>query len=125
MCLEKAIGVIGYFSLASGFLTGKYRSQGDLGKSARGGGIGLKYLNERGFRILGALDEVSAAHQTVPAVIALAWLIGRKSVTAPIASATSVEQLSQLVKAAEITLTETERARLDEASASPLPSRNG
>jgi aryl-alcohol dehydrogenase-like predicted oxidoreductase len=66
---------------------------------------------------LGALDEVSAAHQTVPAVIALAWLIGRKSVTAPIASATSVEQLSQLVKAADITLTESERARLDEASA--------
>jgi aryl-alcohol dehydrogenase-like predicted oxidoreductase len=117
LCLEKGIGVIGYFSLASGFLTGKYRSQADLGKSARGGGIGLKYLNERGFRILGALDEVSAAHQTVPAVIALAWLIGRKSVTAPIASATSVEQLSQLVKAAEITLTESERARLDEASA--------
>jgi aryl-alcohol dehydrogenase-like predicted oxidoreductase len=117
LCLEKGLGVIGYFSLASGFLTGKYRSQGDLGQSARGGGIGKKYLNERGFRILEALDEVSAAHQTVPAVIALAWLIGRKSVTAPIASATSVEQLSQLAKAVEVSLTESERARLDQASA--------
>jgi aryl-alcohol dehydrogenase-like predicted oxidoreductase len=117
LCLEKGLGIIGYFSLASGFLTGKYRSQGDLGQSARGGGIGKKYLNERGFRILEALDEVSATHQTVPAVIALAWLIGRKSVTAPIASATSVEQLSQLAKAVEVSLTESERARLDQASA--------
>jgi aryl-alcohol dehydrogenase-like predicted oxidoreductase len=117
LCLEKQIGVIGYFSLASGFLTGKYRSRNDLGQSARGGGIGMKYLNERGFRILDALDEVSAAHRTVPAVIALAWLIGRKSVTAPIASATSVEQLSQIAKAVEVSLTESERARLDQASA--------
>ena len=117
VCLENGIGVISYFSLASGFLTGKYRSQADLGQSARGGGIGKKYLNERGFRILEALDEVAAVHQTVPAVIALAWLIGRESITAPIASATSVEQLSQIVKAVEISLTESERARLDEASA--------
>jgi aryl-alcohol dehydrogenase-like predicted oxidoreductase len=117
VCLENGIGVISYFSLASGFLTGKYRSQADLGQSARGGGIGKKYLNERGFRILEALDEVAAVHQNVPAVIALAWLIGRESITAPIASATSVEQLSQIVKAVEISLTESERARLDEASA--------
>jgi aryl-alcohol dehydrogenase-like predicted oxidoreductase len=117
VCLENGIGVISYFSLASGFLTGKYRSQADLGQSARGGGIGKKYLNERGFRILEALDEVAAVHQTVPAVIALAWLIGRESIAAPIASATSVEQLSQIVKAVEISLTESERARLDEASA--------
>jgi aryl-alcohol dehydrogenase-like predicted oxidoreductase len=117
LCLEKEIGVISYFSLASGFLTGKYRSQGDLGQSPRGGGIGKKYLNERGFRILEALDEVSATHRTAPAVIALAWLIGRKSVTAPIASATSVEQLSQIVKAVDVSLSEGERARLDQASA--------
>jgi aryl-alcohol dehydrogenase-like predicted oxidoreductase len=117
LCLENEIGVIGYYSLASGFLTGKYRSQGDLGQSARGGGIGKKYLNERGFRILDALDEVSVAHHTVPAVIALAWLIGRKSVTAPIVSATSVEQLSQIAKAVEVSLSESERARLDQASA--------
>lgn len=117
LCLEQNIGVIGYYSLAAGFLTGKYRSSDDLGQSPRGAGIGKKYLNDRGFRILAALDEVAAAHQTVPAVIALAWLIQRKSVTAPIASATSVQQLSELVKAAEVSLSTDEVSRLDEASA--------
>jgi aryl-alcohol dehydrogenase-like predicted oxidoreductase len=121
LCLEQGLGVVCYYSLASGFLTGKYRSQADLGKSARGGGIGEKYLNDRGVRILAALDEVSAAHQTVPAVIALAWLIQRKSITAPIASATSVEQLSDLIKAAEVTLTASEVGRLDQASADSAP----
>src|SRR5262249_38654770 len=116
LCLQHELGVIGYFSLASGFLTGKYRSQDDLGKSARGAGIGKKYLNERGFRILAAIDQVAAAHQTVPAVIALAWLIQRKSITAPIASATSVEQLSELVKAVEVKLTASQVMQLDQAS---------
>jgi aryl-alcohol dehydrogenase-like predicted oxidoreductase len=116
LCLEQGLGVIGYFSLASGFLTGKYRSREDLGKSARGAGIRMKYLNDRGRRILAALDEVSAAHQTAPAVIALAWLMQRQSVTAPIASATSVDQLSELVKAAEITLTRGQVALLNQAS---------
>ncbi len=116
LCLEKGVGVIGYYSLAAGFLTGKYRSEADLNKSVRGARMGEQYLNERGFRILAALDEVSATHHTVPAVIALAWLIQRKSVTAPIASATSVEQLSALMKAPHITLTTSEVARLDQAS---------
>lgn len=116
LCLDLGIGVISYFSLASGFLTGKYRSEADLGKSPRGGGIGGKYLNERGFRILAALDDVAKAHATAPAVIALAWLIQRKSVTAPIASATSVEQLGELVKSAEIQLSPDEVASLDKAS---------
>ncbi|WP_437193036.1 aldo/keto reductase [Planctomicrobium sp. SH527] len=117
LCLERGVGVIGYYSLASGFLTGKYRSEADLGKSVRGGGIGPKYLNDRGFKILNALDEVAMHHQTVPAVIALAWLIQRKSVTAPIVSATSVEQLSEIVKSAAITLTADEVSLLDQASA--------
>jgi aryl-alcohol dehydrogenase-like predicted oxidoreductase len=117
LCVEQGLGVISYFSLASGFLTGKYRSPADLGKSARGAGIGKKYLNDRGLRILSALDEVAAAHQTVPAVIALAWLIQRKSITAPIASATNVTQLSELVKATQVTLNAREVTRLTQASA--------
>jgi len=116
LCLEKNVGVIGYYSLASGFLTGKYRSEADLGKSARGGGIG-RYLNDRGFRILAALDEVSAAHGVPLAAVALAWLIQRPAVTAPIASATSVAQLADLAKSAAITLGAEEVARLDQASA--------
>ncbi len=117
LCLERQIGVINYYPLASGFLTGKYRSPSDLSKSVRGTSIGQKYLNARGLRILTALDQVSAAHQTVPAVIALAWLIARKSVTAPIASATSVQQFSELAKATQIDLTTAEINCLDQASA--------
>jgi aryl-alcohol dehydrogenase-like predicted oxidoreductase len=103
--------------LASGFLTGKYRSEADLSKSARGSGIGKKYLNERGFRILAALDEIAAAHKVTPAAIALAWLMHRNSVTAPIASATSVEQLKQLAASAQINLSDEQVAALDVASA--------
>jgi len=117
LCLAENVGVISYYSLASGFLSGKYRSEQDLGKSARGATIGKRYLNDRGFRILQALDEVAAAQHTVPAVIALAWLIERPSVTAPIASATSVEQLAELAKAAQLTLSQDEVAKLDQASA--------
>lgn len=117
LCLEQGLGVIGYFSLASGFLSGKYRSTDDLQKSVRGAGIGKKYLNDRGFRILAALDAVAVAHRTVPAVISLAWLIQRKSVTAPIASATSVRQLTELAKAVDLVLTADDVTRLDQASA--------
>lgn len=117
LALENGLGVITYYSLASGFLTGKYRSADDLGKSARGGGIGEKYLNERGRRILAALDKVAAAHHTAPAIVALAWLIQRPAVTAPIASATSVAQLNDLVKAATLTLGAEDVASLDQASA--------
>ena len=115
LCLEKNLGVISYYSLASGFLTGKYRSKNDLAKSARGAGI-AKYLNERGFLILQALDEVAERHHTVPAVISLAWLMHRKSITAPIASATSVKQLSELIKAVDIKLSDEDIRVLDGAS---------
>jgi aryl-alcohol dehydrogenase-like predicted oxidoreductase len=116
LCLDEGVGVISYFSLASGFLTGKYRSEADLSKSARGAG-NKKYLNERGFRILAALDEVSADYKTEPASVALAWLIARPSVSAPIASATSPEQLRSLVKATELNLNGESIALLDKASA--------
>ena len=104
ICIEKGLGVINYYALASGFLTGKYRTPGDVEKSARGGGVVKTYLNYRGLRILNALDEVATAYNTTPASIAIAWLIARPSITAPIASATSIEQLDDLVKAAQLQL---------------------
>jgi len=113
---EAGLGVIVYFSLAKGFLSGKYRSEADFGKSPRGGRIG-DYLNPRGFRILAALDAVSARHGAKPAEVALAWLMQRPSVTAPIASATSLEQLASLVAAVKLTLTSEDVAELDAASA--------
>ncbi|HXB43690.1 MAG TPA: aldo/keto reductase [Puia sp.] len=102
-CLQNNIGVITYYSLASGFLTGKYRSESDLNKSKRGAGI-KKYLNDRGFRILHALDEVSKQYNANQASVALAWVLSRQSITAPIASATSVEQLNELIRATGLKL---------------------
>src|SRR5437870_10262109 len=93
------LAVITYFSLASGFLTGKYRSAADLSKSPRGERMVKKYLNKRGFRILDALDQVAGQLKTTPAQVALAWLIARPSVTAPIASATNLDQLNDLINA--------------------------
>jgi len=116
VCLDNQLGVINYWGLAAGFLTGKYRSEADLGKSPRGADI-KKYLNERGFRILAALDQVAARYESTPASVAIAWLIARPSVTAPIASATSLEQLESLVKATELSLDKTAISQLDEASA--------
>jgi aryl-alcohol dehydrogenase-like predicted oxidoreductase len=116
LCVEHNLGVISYYSLASGFLSGKYRSESDLNKSARGGGV-KKYLNERGFRILSALDEVARRQASTPARVALAWLIARPSVTAPIASATSLEQLNDLIEATKLELDESSLRLLDEASA--------
>lgn len=115
LCMEHNLGVISYYSLASGFLTGKYRSEADLGKSSRGGGI-KKYLNERGFKILNALDRVAAAHHTTPAGVAIAWLLYQPAVTAPIASATSLEQLRTLTDACTLQLSEESRNILNEAS---------
>jgi aryl-alcohol dehydrogenase-like predicted oxidoreductase len=115
ICIEHGLGVIGYYSLASGFLSGKYRSEHDLSKSPRGGGI-KKYLNERGFRILAALDRVAGELQSTPAGVALAWLIARPSVTAPIASATSIEQLNALIKATGLKLDASSIALLNNAS---------
>ena len=103
LCIEEHLGVITYYSLASGFLSGKYRSPDDLGKSVRGQGVS-KYLNERGFRILDALDTVASAPYVTAAEVALAWLMARKGVTAPIASATSLQQLDSLIRAAHIKL---------------------
>ena len=100
---ESGIGVIPYFSLASGFLTGKYRSEADLSKSSRGPGA-KKYMNERGFRILSVLDEAAKEVHSTPARVALAWLIARPSITAPIASATNLDQLHDLVEATKLKL---------------------
>jgi aryl-alcohol dehydrogenase-like predicted oxidoreductase len=115
LCLREDIGVITYFSLAAGFLTGKYRSEQDYAKSARGPGM-KKYLNERGLRILDALDDVSARLHATPAQVALAWLIAQPGVTAAIASATSVAQLQDIVGATRLTLDELDMRQLDEAS---------
>ncbi|MEX3959917.1 aldo/keto reductase [Trinickia sp. EG282A] len=109
------LAVVTYYSLASGFLSGKYRGRDDLKKSARGGNV-EKYFTARGQRILGALDEVSARHNTTQASVALAWLIARPSVTAPIASATSREQVRALVAAADLTLDKEDVELLDRAS---------
>jgi aryl-alcohol dehydrogenase-like predicted oxidoreductase len=114
LCISENIAVITYFSLAKGFLSGKYRSEADLGKSPRGGGI-KEYLNPRGDRILAALDAVSAKHKAKQAEVAIAWLIDRKGVTAPIASATSLEQLESLIKAASLQLDKDDIAALDVA----------
>lgn len=116
LCLRAGIGVIPYYSLASGFLTGKYRSKADLGQSARGKSV-EKYLDERGFRILKALDEVAARRGSTPARVAIAWLLARPSITAPIASATRTEQLDDLIEATRLRLDEGDVALLDEASA--------
>jgi aryl-alcohol dehydrogenase-like predicted oxidoreductase len=115
LAIKLGLGVIPYYSLASGFLTGKYRTDKDLGQSPRGGGV-KKYMTPRGMRILGALDSVSQRHATQPAVVALAWLIAREGVTAPIASATSVAQLQSFTAAAELVLSDADRALLDQAS---------
>jgi aryl-alcohol dehydrogenase-like predicted oxidoreductase len=116
LILKEGIGVIPYYGLASGFLTGKYRSESDLGKSPRGAGV-KKYLNERGFRILAALDQVAKAHSSTPGKVALAWLMARPGITAPIASATSLEQVDDLVGATELKLDAASIETLNEASA--------
>ncbi|RWR10107.1 aldo/keto reductase [Paenirhodobacter populi] len=116
LCLKEGLGVVTYYSLASGFLSGKYRSRDDLGKSKRGGGI-AKYLTPRGEAILAALDQVAGAHSVKQAEVALAWLIAREGVTAPIASATSVAQVESFARAASLKLTAEDIAALDRASA--------
>jgi aryl-alcohol dehydrogenase-like predicted oxidoreductase len=115
VCREAGLGVIPYFSLASGFLTGKYRSEADLAGRARGQGV-KKYLDDRGFRILAALDEVAGRYSSTPARVAIAWLLTRPVVTAPIASATSLEQLDDLIAATQLELDKDAIARLDAAS---------
>ena len=116
LCVRENVGVITYFSLAAGFLTGKYRSEADFGKSARGPGL-KKFMNPRGTKILDALDEVSTHYSATPAQIALAWLMARPGVTAPIASATNPDQLRDILRSAEIKLDSESIAALDRASA--------
>ncbi len=115
-CLAESLGVITYFSLASGFLTGKYRSKSDLGKASRGKMV-ERYLDDRGMRILGALDSTARAHDAKPSEVALAWLMRQPGVTAPIASATSREQVDSLVRATQLTLSESDLRALSNASA--------
>jgi aryl-alcohol dehydrogenase-like predicted oxidoreductase len=114
--LRENLGVVCYYALASGFLTGKYRDERDLSKSAARGGAVAKYLNPRGMRILAALDAVAASHRATQAQVALAWLIARPSITAPIASATSAAQVHDIAAATRLTLSAAEIAALDEAS---------
>ncbi|MET0279113.1 MAG: aldo/keto reductase [Pseudorhodoplanes sp.] len=117
ICEREQLGVIPYYALARGFLSGKYRSTQDQSKSkARGEGM-AKYLNPRGLRILDALDAVAAKHAAKPVQIALAWLTARPTITAPIVSATSLPQLAELLKATEIGLTKEDMAALDASSA--------
>lgn len=109
------LGVITYYSLESGFLTGKYRKHGDIIKSPRGAKMD-EYLNDRGLKILGALDEVAAAYETTPATVALAWLIQRPSITAPIVSATNLQQLDSIVQAPDLHLSADAIGLLNSAS---------
>lgn len=117
LCVRENIGVITYYSLAAGFLTGKYRSEADFGKSPRGARMG-KYLDARGKRILAALDQVARDLNATPAQVALAWLLTRQGVTAPIASATSVQQLHEIMRGARLELSPQATRMLDTASAS-------
>ena len=115
VCEQRKLGVIPYFSLASGFLTGKYRSRQDLEGKSRAGIVG-RYLTPRGERVLRALDEVAASYRSTPAAVALAWLIARPSVTAPIASATNSEQLKTLIQGVDLKLDAASIEALDCAS---------
>ncbi len=114
LCVREGLGVVTYFSLASGFLTGKYRSEADFGQSERGEDV-AKYLDARGLAILAALDAVSARHDAKPAEVALAWLMARPGVTAPIASATSLAHVESFARASDLTLSGDDMARLDAA----------
>ena len=115
LCIQENLAVIPYYGLASGFLSGKYRSKNDLAKSARGSGV-EKYLTPRGFNILNALDKIAEKYHVQQATISLAWLKDRPGITAPIASATSTLQLRELIKAVEITLDEESLKLLNQAS---------
>jgi len=117
LCLEQEVGVIPYSSLASGFLSGKYRSGEPLPKTARAGGVEKTYMNERGFRVLAAVEKVAAATSATAAQVSLSWLAHRPGITAPIASATSVPQLKELVGAIDLKLDAEQTAALDQAGA--------
>ena len=117
LCRELEVGVIPYSSLASGFLSGKYRAGQAIPGSARAGGVQKRYMNERGFAVLAAVDKVAADSGATPAQVALAWLLARPGITAPIVSATTVEQTRELLGAADLRLSAEAIAALDVASA--------
>jgi aryl-alcohol dehydrogenase-like predicted oxidoreductase len=114
LAVAEDIGILPFFSLAAGFLSGKYRSEADFGKSPRGARM-EKYLNPKGFKILAALDQVSKANDATPAEVALAWLVAQPGVSAPIASATSVEQVKSLAKGVRLKLSDEDLRVLTEA----------
>jgi aryl-alcohol dehydrogenase-like predicted oxidoreductase len=117
LCVQRGVGVINFYALASGFLTGKYRKPADAGISARGETVIKRYLNERGLRVLAALDTVAARHDARPGQVAIAWQMRQPAITAPIASATTLAQLAELVAATRLALTAEDMAALDVASA--------
>lgn len=117
LCVEQQVGVVNFYALAAGFLTGKYRTAADIGKSVRGKSTTEKYLNPRGLRILSELDDVADRYDATPAQVALAWQLAQPGITAPIASATSLAQLQELVAAAQLQLDDDALADLSEASA--------
>lgn len=117
LVIEHGLGVISYYSLASGFLTGKYRSEADLRKSKARGGSAARYLNGHGLRVLATLDDVAKRHDATPAQVALAWLMARPGISAPIASATSVEQMRELASATSLKLAQDDLDALERASA--------
>jgi aryl-alcohol dehydrogenase-like predicted oxidoreductase len=116
LCVKEGLGVINYFPLAGGFLTGKYRSERDVAGKARARNV-TKYLNERGYKIIGALDQVAKKYNATPARISLAWLLARPSITAPIVSATNLEQLNDLISSVELSLDHESIDFLNQASA--------
>jgi aryl-alcohol dehydrogenase-like predicted oxidoreductase len=116
LCLKEQIGVINFYALAAGFLSGKYRKPEDAAQSARGANTVKKYLNERGLKILSALDEAVQRTGSTPARVAIAWVMARPAITAPIASATSLAQLDELVQASRLVLDGETMALLDRAS---------
>lgn len=117
LCVAQGVGVINFYGLARGFLTGKYRAEADLAKSPRGVGVKAAYFNERGWRILAAVDAVAARHAATPAQVALAWQMVQPGITAPIASATSLPQFRELVGAAALQLDSADMDALRSASA--------
>jgi aryl-alcohol dehydrogenase-like predicted oxidoreductase len=116
LCMAENLGVISYYGLAKGFLSGKYRSKADLDKSVRGGSVQV-HLNARGMRILAALDAVSQRHGATQAEVALAWVMARPGITAPIASATRLCQIDSLIRAVSLKLSQDDMAELDKVSA--------
>jgi aryl-alcohol dehydrogenase-like predicted oxidoreductase len=113
------VGVINFYALAAGFLTAKYRRPEDAAKSARGSNVVARYLNERGLRVLAALDEVAARHRSAQGQVALAWQMAQPGITAPIASATNLAQVAALVAATRLRLSGEDLALLSRASAEP------